>query len=59
MVTLPALFRLIVVLLHADCAAFRETQVAKLHAGCNHAVAAKLGDVVSLNLTMLKGTLTH
>jgi aminoacylase len=40
--------------------AFRETQVAKLHGdGCKHAQATKLGDVLSLNLTMLKGTLTH
>ena len=49
--------------------AFRTTQVDKLHGrhshahgsdgaagGCSHAQAAKLGDVVSLNLTMLKGT---
>lgn len=38
---------------------FRATQVAKLHGdGCSHAQAVKLGDVVSLNLTMLRGGVT-
>jgi aminoacylase len=37
---------------------FRQTQVDKLHGGCAHAQAIKLGDVVSLNLTMLKGGVT-
>jgi len=34
---------------------FRAEQEAKLHGGCNHGVAKKLGDVVTLNLTVLKG----
>jgi len=35
--------------------AFRAEQEAKLHGGCDHGVAKKLGDVVTLNLTVLKG----
>mmetsp|Transcript_18959 Transcript_18959/g.46551 ORF Transcript_18959/g.46551 Transcript_18959/m.46551 type:complete len:444 (-) Transcript_18959:135-1466(-) len=34
---------------------FREEQRKKLHEGCRHAQALKLGDVATLNLTMLEG----
>jgi len=35
--------------------AFRAEEEGKLHGGCDHGVAKKLGDVVTLNLTVLKG----
>lgn len=35
--------------------AFRKSEEEKLHGGCDHGVAKKLGDVVTLNLTVLKG----
>lgn len=39
--------------------AFRESQRRRLHGhGCEHAVAAKLGDVVTVNLTALRGGVT-
>mmetsp|Transcript_7286 Transcript_7286/g.11084 ORF Transcript_7286/g.11084 Transcript_7286/m.11084 type:complete len:422 (-) Transcript_7286:71-1336(-) len=34
---------------------FREEQRCKLHAGCRHAQALKLGDVATVNLTVLEG----
>jgi aminoacylase len=39
---------------------FRASEEAKLgaHSGCKHAVALKLGDVTTLNLTVLKGGVT-
>lgn len=34
---------------------FREEQRCKLHDGCRHANALKLGDVATVNLTALEG----